>query len=143
MTKNICIILHVTQKSSNTWKQLWLYYLSLRFNRVFYVYIFLFFFNAKVSLNYYFDSPNGLITTCLFFFLFCLHHLCYMLYMSLLKTMYYVNVWNKMCSVLTAFWTWYRTSAYISIENSIFEWSRSHYNWYIMYILVVFSYTIN
>jgi len=67
-----------------------------------YIYIFLFFFNARVSLNYYFDSPNWLITTFFFFFyfLFCLYHVCYMLYMSVLKTMYYVHVWNKSCSVL-------------------------------------------
>ena len=34
------------------------------------------------------------------FFLFCLYHVCYMLYMSVLKTMYYVHVWNTICSVL-------------------------------------------
>ena len=46
------------------------------------------------------DSPNWLNTTFYFFFLFCLYHVCYMLYMSVLKTMCYVHVWNKMCSVL-------------------------------------------
>ena len=36
----------------------------------------------------------------LFSFIFCLYHYCYMMYMSVLKTMYYVHVWNKVCSVL-------------------------------------------
>ena len=36
----------------------------------------------------------------LFSFMFCLDHVGYMLYMSVLKTMYYVHVWNKMFSVL-------------------------------------------
>ena len=58
-----------------------------------------FFFNARVSLNYYFDSPNWLITT-FFFFHFSLYHVWCMLYMSVLKTFYYVHVWNKICSVL-------------------------------------------
>ena len=37
--------------------------------------------------------------------MFCLYHVCYMLYMSVLKTMY---VWNKMCSVvlLKRYITW-------------------------------------
>ena len=33
-------------------------------------------------------------------FLFCPYHVCYMLYMSVLKTMYYVHVKNKIGSVL-------------------------------------------
>ena len=68
-----------------------------------YIYIYLFFFNARVSLNYYFDSPNWLITTFFFstFFFFSAFFTCViMLYMSVLKTMYYVHVWNKTCSVL-------------------------------------------
>ena len=40
-------------------------------NRVFSVNIFLF--NAKVSLNYYFDSPHWLITTFFFWFLVCVN----------------------------------------------------------------------
>ena len=35
-----------------------------------YIYIYIIFFNARVSLNYYFDSPNWLITTFLFSFFF-------------------------------------------------------------------------
>ena len=62
-----------------------------------------FFFNGRVSLNYYFDSPNWLITTffLLFSFFFSAFITCViLLYMSVLKTMYYVHVWNKICSVL-------------------------------------------
>ena len=70
----------------------WLYYYSLKFDRVFdiYIYIFLFFFNAMVSLNHYVDSPNWLITTVFLCFAFITCVICCI--MSVLKTMYYVHV---------------------------------------------------
>ena len=64
------------------------------------MYVCIYVFNAKVSLKYYFDSPNWLITTCFHFFLFCHYHVCYMLYMSVFKTMCSIHVWNKIYSVL-------------------------------------------
>ena len=76
-------------------------YYSLRFNRVFmYIYIYFFLFQCKGISKLLLRLSKLTYYNCFFFFLFCLYHVCYMLYMSVLKTMYYVHVWNKICSIL-------------------------------------------